>query len=269
MARPAAWATARETIERLGRELDDARMLRLEILAVLRRVIGFDAYVWLLTDPETSVGAAPLADVPCLPELPQLIRLKYLTTVNRWTAMTAPVASLHQATGGDLSRSLVWRELLGRYQITDVATAVHRDRFGCWAFLDLWRAQPAPAFAPAELDFLHRLAEPLTAALRRSQAAAFPPGPGGAPASTPARARPDGPAGPSGPVVMLLSPALEVRAQTPPTQHYLRRLLPPDAAGQPAVPAGAYNVAAQLLARKPAWTPTRRRPGCTWAAGAG
>jgi DNA-binding CsgD family transcriptional regulator len=35
----------------------------LEVLAVLRRVIGFDAYVWLVTDPETSVGSAPLARV--------------------------------------------------------------------------------------------------------------------------------------------------------------------------------------------------------------
>jgi hypothetical protein len=45
------------------------------------------------------VGAAPLADVPCLPELPRLIRLKYLTDVNRWTALEAPVALLRAVTG--------------------------------------------------------------------------------------------------------------------------------------------------------------------------
>jgi hypothetical protein len=72
----------------------------------------------------TSVGAAPLADVPCLPELPRLIQLKYLTTVNRWTSMITPVASLHQATGGDLNRSLIWRDLLCRYQIGDIAASV-------------------------------------------------------------------------------------------------------------------------------------------------
>jgi hypothetical protein len=31
----------------------------------------------------------PLADVPCLAELPKLIRLKYSTELNRWTAHMA------------------------------------------------------------------------------------------------------------------------------------------------------------------------------------
>ncbi len=237
MAGTTAQARAREQILQLCRSGADARTLRLEVLAVLRRVIGFDAYVWLVTDPETSVGSAPLADVPCLPELPRLIRLKYLTTVNRWTSMLAPVASLRQATGGDLARSLMWRDLLGRYQVGDIATSVHRDRFGCWAFLDLWRMQDSPSFATAELEFLHGIAGPLATALRHSQAAAF------------AAAR-DGEQAAAGPVVLLLSPTLEVRAQTPETQHYLRLLVPPDAAIQAPVPAGAYNVGAQLLARE-------------------
>ena len=84
----------------------------------------FDAYAWLLTDPETSVGSSPLADVPCLPELPRLIRLKYVTAVNRWTQLRSPVALLAEVTGGDLSRSLVWRELLHGYNIVDVASVV-------------------------------------------------------------------------------------------------------------------------------------------------
>ena len=237
MVRATARAQALEQILQLCRGDADARTLRLEVLAVLRRVIGFDAYVWLVTDPETSVGSAPLADVPCLPELPRLIRLKYLTTVNRWTSMITPVASLRQATGGDLARSLMWRDLLCRYQIDDIAASVHRDRFGCWAFLDLWRMQGALPFTPAELEFLHGIVGPLTTALRRSQAAAFASGHAGGQAS-------------AGPVVLLLSPELEVRAQTPQTQRYLRLLVPPDAAGQAPVPAGAYNVGAQLLTRE-------------------
>ena len=45
----------------------------------------------------------------------------------------------------------------------------------------------------------------------------------------------------------MLSPDLEVRAQTAETDRYLRTLVPPDEGRRP-VPSGAYNVAAQLLA---------------------
>src|SRR5437764_865064 len=171
-----AYARAHEAIGRICRGGLRPRELRLEALAVIRPAVGFDAYAWLLTDPETAVGSSPLADVPCLPRLPELIRLKYLTAVNRWTALPG-TASLAQATGGELSRSLLWRELLREYQVTDIASAVCRDRFGCWGFLDLWRTG-AP-FTPEDLGFLAGVAGPLTAALRQGVAASFTPGAAG------------------------------------------------------------------------------------------
>jgi DNA-binding NarL/FixJ family response regulator len=192
-------------------------------------VVGFDAYAWLLTDPDTSVGSSPLADVPCLRELPRLILLKYLTALNRWTLLRTPVA-LAEATGGDLSRSLVWRELLSRYGVTDVASSVHRDHYGCWGFLDVWRI--GGRFSARDTAYLADIAAPVTAALRRAQALTF--------VATPEPT-------PRGPVVLLLSPDLDVRAQTPETQDYLRILVPPDDDRSP-VPASAYNVAAQLRA---------------------
>ena len=180
------------------------------------------------------MGSSPLADVPCLPELPQLIRLKYLTTVNRWTSLPRGAVSLANATEGDLSQSLLWRELLGRYQVSDIASSVYRDQFGCWGFLDLWRTQPPP-FPDADIAFLDHLAGPVTAALRHSQAQTF------APATAADQL-------PAGPVVLLLSAALEVRAQTPQTQQYLQILVPRDEQDQASIPASAYNVAAQLVA---------------------
>jgi len=47
--------------------------------------------------------------------------------------------------------------------------------------------------------------------------------------------------------VLLLSADLDLLAQTPETDAYLRALVPPEVDTAP-VPAGAYNVAAQLLA---------------------
>src|SRR5689334_23242582 len=218
MGSSAAYARAHEAVGRACRGGLNPRELRLEALAAIRRAVGFDAYAWLVADPETAVGSSPLADVPCLPRLPQLIRLKYLTAVNRWTALPGPVASLAQATGGDLSGSLMWRELLREYQVTDIASAVYRDRFGCWGFLDLWRTG-APPFTGEDLGFLAGIAGQVTAALRQGVARTFTPGSAGAAAG-------DQPS--AGPVVLLLAPNLAVRAQTPPTQRYLRVLVPPE-----------------------------------------
>ncbi len=219
---------------RLCGSLVDARTLRLELLEELNQIVPFDAYAWLLTDPQTSVGSSPLANVPCLPELPRLIRLKYLTQVNRWTQLRSPVALLAEVTGGDLSRSLVWRELLHRYDIVDVASVVFRDGYGCWGFLELWRTSTSGQFGSAEAAYLADISGPVTTALRRSQARTFR-----------ERAAPNGPS--RGPVMLLLSRHLDVRAQTAETQAYLRALVPPDQDRSP-IPASAYNVAGQLLA---------------------
>jgi DNA-binding CsgD family transcriptional regulator len=228
-----ALSRAVERIARLCDTRDDARTLRLALLDEMRRAVSFDAYAWLLTDPETEVGCAPLADVPWLPELPRQIRLKYLTTVNRWTRLVGPVGLLRAATAEQRERSLVWRELLAAYGVNDVASLVFRDRFGCWAFLELWRIDSGARFTPAEAEFLAAIAGPVTEALRRCQARAFD-------LATSAEDR-------TGPIVLVLSSELEVRAQTPETEKYLRVLVPPDGDRHP-IPAGAYNVAAQLLA---------------------
>jgi DNA-binding CsgD family transcriptional regulator len=225
-------STAYARVVRICAAGHDARTLRLALLDAIRDAVSFGAYAWVLTDPETWVGSAPLADVPALPELPRLIRLRYLTDVNRWTAGT-PVARLLDATGGDPARSRLWREMLRAYDVVDMASSVFADRFGCWGFLDLWRVGGDP-FSAADAAFLGRVNEVVTAALRRAQASTFV-----------ARTAPE--THRLGPVVLLLSPDLEVLAQTPETLAYLQTLVPPDG-DRPPVPASAYNVAAQLLA---------------------
>lgn len=235
MSGTAAYGRCRERLERLCASGGDARTLRAQLLVEIGQVVGFDAYAWLLTDPETCVGSTPLANVPHLADLPRLIRLKYLTEVNRWTRPDAPpVALLQEATQGDASRSLLWRELLRGYGVGDVASLVFKDRFGCWSFLDLWRSGIGARFTSAEAAFLTDITRVVTRALRRTQAETFMVGG--------SRDRPR-----VGPVVLLLSGALDVLAQTPDTQEYLRVMLPP-ADGNAPIPASAYNVAAQLLA---------------------
>lgn len=219
-------------IASLCRQSGDARSLRVSVIEQLRRVVAFDAYAWLLTDPVTEVGTAPVADVPWFGDLHRQIGLKYRTGLNRWTSLhEPPVALLAEATRGQLERSLVWRELLARFGVSDAASVVFRDRFGCWGFLELWRSD-GTTYAAGDAELLGEVAAELTPALRRLQAATF---------SDPVQV--DHP----GPGVLLLSPELVVRSQTARTQDYLRLLVPPEG-GQEPVPAGAYNVAAQLLA---------------------
>lgn len=216
--------------------ITDARDLRIAVVGELRAAVGFDSYAWLMTDPQSWVGSAPLADVPCLPELPTLIRLKYLTKVNRWTDLPrSGLDRLHAQTTGELRRSLMWERMLHRFDVTDMASLAFIDKFGCWGFLDLWRSRPSAPFTDDEASFLGRLVKPLTEGLRRCQAATFVPE-----SDSPILTHAD-------PAVLLMSANLDVIAQTGQAEQYLRMLVPPSG-GRGPVPAGAYNVAAQLLA---------------------
>jgi DNA-binding CsgD family transcriptional regulator len=232
-----AHRVAREQIDRLCVSRGDATRLRLGALEAIRKVVDFDAYVWLLTDPETTVGSAPLADVPSLSELPLTIRLKYLTEVNRWTRLGASgsaTGTLLGATGGDPSRSPLWRGVLSRYGMGDVASAVFANRYGVWGFLDLWRTASRPAFGRDEMDLLSAVAAPLTTALQRCQADTLT-----VPAAAVGREL--------GPIVFLLDDRLDILSQTAATSSWLELLLPATG-GRAPVPASVYNVAAQLLA---------------------
>jgi DNA-binding CsgD family transcriptional regulator len=223
------WDDARRRIERICAAPGDDRALRAAVLEQIRRVVPFDAYVWIVTDPTTAVGASPLAEVPSLRDLPAVIRLKYLTPVNRWTVL--PPDRVLTLAGADPDAAADWRGFLRGYGIHDVASAVLRDDHGCWGFLDLWRERPA--FTPDEQAFLASVLPPMTRSLRASLAATF--------------AVPVDPALADGPTVMLLDDTLEPGSRTPQADDALRALLPTPPGRSP-VPAVVLNVAAQLLA---------------------
>ncbi len=227
---PASRLTA--AVEHIADSGVDDRKLRSRILEVIEGLIPFDSYAFLLTDPATTVGCSPVAEVPNLATLPDLIRLKYLTTVSRWTALPASgCTSLLQSTNGRPEESLLWREYLAELDIADVASVVFTDRFGCWGFLDLWRREGH--FTDDEIVALTAARPAITSRLRGTFAAGF--------RSAEVTSLHHGPG------ALVLSPALTIRAQTVQTQAWLTALVPPPA-GQDPVPAAAYNVAAQLLA---------------------
>jgi DNA-binding NarL/FixJ family response regulator len=190
----------------------------------------------MLTDPATRVGTSPLADVPMLPwpRLPDLIRARYLTTLNRWPELLeakVPSASLLIATKGEPSRSLLWQGVQRELGVVDVAVAAFGDRHGSWGLLELWRTDDA--FTTAELGYLGALARYVVRGLRSALARTF--------VDSPDQLLPLGPA------VVVLDPDLQVRSQTAGAAAALLQLNPPDEPMTP-IPAAAYNVAAALVA---------------------
>ena len=204
----------------------DARALRIAVIEELRRAFRFECYVWVLTDPGTSVGVDPLADVPGVTDLARAIRLKYATPVNRWTTLDG-VAGL-----GDRARtSRMWREVQQPLGVVDVVSAVFRDAHGCWGFLDLWLGEP---LHPDQLGLLRSVLVEVTTALRAAQAQTM-------------RRVPSDPLERPGPATLLMDADLRIQGSTPGMDDRLRLLLP-GTDGLPPVPAAALNTAAQLLA---------------------
>jgi DNA-binding NarL/FixJ family response regulator len=208
------------------------RPFRAGVLDAVRSALPFDAYVWVATDPASSVGVSPLAFLPSfdMRQLPRLIQAKYSTAINRWTSLD-DCASLAAATGGRLSDSRLWRVASETLKVADIASMVLRDRYGCWGFVDLWRYDE-PGFSDEERQFATTLLPEISVAQRARVARMF----------EPAADQP-----PTAPALVLFDDDLNAVGETPAAEHSFRRLLPTNPSESP-VPAAALNVAAQLLA---------------------
>jgi DNA-binding CsgD family transcriptional regulator len=226
-----------ERIQELCRVELSSKALREQILGLLRERMAFDAHVFMLTDPRTKVATSPLADVPMLPwpRLPELVRWRYLTPINRWDRLLgSPASSLRTATRSP-SESLLWQHVHRELGIHDSAYVSFGDRYGAWGSLELLRT--GEAFTADELDFLTALASPVATGLRAAVSRTF--------------VDPADQLLPVGAAVVVLGPDLVVRDQTRGAAEALLRLNPPDEPMAP-IPAAAYNIGAALLAMEQA-----------------
>jgi DNA-binding CsgD family transcriptional regulator len=228
-----------DRIERLcGKELS-AKALRERLIVEVRRAVRFDGYVFAMTDPVTRVATSPLADLPRLPwpRLPELIRWRYQTRLNRWDELLdhgVASSSLLRATEGALERSAMWQHVQRELGVIDALAAPFGDRYGCWGWVDLWRTTGEP-FIDAELSILGSIGRSITAGLRAAVSRTF--------VDSAEQLLPIGPA------VVVLGPDLQVLGQTQGASDALLRLLPPDEPMAP-IPAAAYNIAGALLAHE-------------------
>lgn len=162
----------RDIIRVIHRGLDPDNFAR-AVTGVLGKVIPHDGTCLLTIDPSTMLptgevveNGLPAAAMPRLTEIELRER-----DFNKFTALARgrqPAASLSQATGGDLQRSLRQRELRRPNGFADELRVVCRDEMGVCGALTLLRAAGRPDFTLAEVRFAASLAGSLADGLRRT-----------------------------------------------------------------------------------------------------
>ena len=185
--------------------------LHREVIAELRRAIGFDRWCWPLADPDTLIPGSGFADHDYGTRLPRALELEYSgSDVGAKDALAqrqTPSISLTMETHGDLRRSPRWDQVLGPVGIGDIAAVACRDAFGCWGWIELYRDQSDRVFAEDDVELLADIAPDLGLGLRRQ-------------VRVPAAH--DADVGPPG--VLVLNHDLTVRSQTPSARNWTELL---------------------------------------------
>jgi DNA-binding CsgD family transcriptional regulator len=162
-----------ELLRRLQR-VDDPAALFAEASTRLRRLVPFDASVWLSTDPGTGLPTAPtLADNleldGDLDQCSALWRREFLVAdVNLYRDIAraeVPAASL-RATVADPGQSARYREFLQPMGFSDELRAVLRVGDSPWGSIDLLRRRGRAPFSRQETELVASLSAPLGEALR-------------------------------------------------------------------------------------------------------
>ena len=168
MATETARRRVRAEIDRLARAGLDNDGFRLAAADVLRTAVGFDWWCWTLLDPAADLPTRYLSNNPIIGGAQRLFYRMLPATAQpspEWQS-TRPVTVLSAATGGDLHRSRLWRDLLGPRGGGDQLVARLTADGTAWAHLDLGREQASGWFTPDDADFLAGLAPLLAARLR-------------------------------------------------------------------------------------------------------
>jgi len=177
----------RAKLERLSGSSLDRDSVRLEAIAELQRVIGFDRWCWPLADPDTLVASSGLAAHELGPKIARFLELEYSEDAFAAKPLLArranPAGSLRVETGGDLARSTRWDEVMRPAGIGDIAVVACRDALGCWGWVEAYRDRADRSFDEDELALLASVGSGLGSALRRTIMQASngspPPGPPG------------------------------------------------------------------------------------------
>jgi DNA-binding CsgD family transcriptional regulator len=140
----------------------------------LRRLVSFDAAVWLASDPATGLPTAPTRTenmdgfglAACLRAWELEFMVEDVNLFGRLARAPVPAAGLRQATGDRPARSPRYRELLRGHGFEDELRGVLRAGGEPWGLVALFRREGGPAFDAGESAVVARLSAPLGAAVR-------------------------------------------------------------------------------------------------------
>jgi DNA-binding CsgD family transcriptional regulator len=170
---------ARSALVGLARAELDNDSFMCEAAAILRLAVGFDWWCWPLADPGARLPTRHAGvDAPVDRDLRRLAWL----LPDSWGAggrerplgARPPAArALSAATGGDLRRDLIWREMLGPAGTGDVLDVVLSTDGVCWGQLHLGRDSSARSFGDDDTAFLAGVAPMFAARLRNGLRAGY------------------------------------------------------------------------------------------------
>jgi len=139
-----------------------------QVLALVRRVVPFDASFWSTTDPATLLPTGGLVhNLPLAACQPYFDNELLVPDVNKFVELASaarPVGVLSQATAGDLRRSARYRTFEDLFGLGDELRVAFVADGWCWGVAALLRQRAA--FAAREADFVADLAAHLAQGLR-------------------------------------------------------------------------------------------------------
>jgi len=204
---------ARDRIAELsGRGHDLVTFWREATDAVARAVPFHLTPCFYTMDPATLLATSHFHDG--LPEIPhEWLALEYSEDDFNQMAGVARSASgvgtLEEATGGDLSRSVKYRDTMRPFGADqEVIAALRTGTNEAWGALALYRAPGQPRFEAGEIEFLREVSAHLAAGARRGLLIG----------------EATDPDGPHAPGLIVLSEAWEVESMTPGVERWLEEL---------------------------------------------
>jgi DNA-binding CsgD family transcriptional regulator len=203
-------------------------------MAALRRAIPCEAWCIGTIDPATLMITSSIGEGYPMKGSGRFLEIEYTEPgVNKFAQLarrTPPVGRLVQATGGDLEKSVYWRDICRPAGLRDELRAALVVDEACWGALSLGRGAESGDFSQQEADYIAGLNAPLAIGLRASLVVDNPPLKDAV----------------FGPGLIVLSDDMEPEAVSPAGARWLEELRESESSWMGPLPNAVYAVSTRL-----------------------